>query len=88
MTHTPGPWGAVDGLGGWKDIFTKHGFRVAAAVEARDARLIAAAPELLEALERVVQEFNAQPHLDFSGVGNDYIQFEVPRIIAKAKGEA
>jgi len=47
-SHTPGPWTAID-----KDVYhcdTKCLNKVASAATGEDARLIASAPELLEAL--------------------------------------
>ena len=51
--HTPGPWMVCDGPVGYQHrIFNSNegGDTVCDVVKSRDARLIAAAPELLEAL--------------------------------------
>jgi hypothetical protein len=40
---------------------------------------------LRAALERAVEEFNSQPYLDFSGIGNDFIQVEIPRLLEETK---
>lgn len=47
--HTPGPWHA-EGDGDWFDAVDERGFAVAEAMTEPDARLIAAAPDLLAAL--------------------------------------
>ena len=54
-THTPGPWVASS------DIYAKDGdgsgiVRLAAGTSDADARLIASAPDLLEALKLVVED--------------------------------
>ena len=53
--HTPGPW-VVSSTG--RDIKTADGTVVVAYTYERDAHLIAAAPELLEACDRLVHHFN------------------------------
>lgn len=54
-THTPGPWKASKGPDGWA-VYAPHGevalvVEWSPAVDAADARLIAAAPDLLRALK-------------------------------------
>ena len=59
MTHTPGPWI----ISGWA-IRMSDGHRLASfdmMPDKDDARLIAAAPELLEALETFVSEADDPP---------------------------
>jgi hypothetical protein len=70
MTHTPGPWavgphpGNLAGID-WRTIVTNHGghFDAAYVGEAMlsDARLIAAAPELLAALQNIVMNDDGSP---------------------------
>jgi hypothetical protein len=88
-THTPGPWRA-DNNG---RIYTQEGLYVAAVGDApnrsgakRDeyARLIAAAPELLEALEAAAETIKA--------LDEDYdmhpVYIAARAAIAKARGES
>jgi hypothetical protein len=75
--HTPGPWIVM--RGGWTDEgfaqYELHGNRTSSI---SDARLIAAAPELLEVLEAAVRDSrNPSQWID-----------EARSAIAKAKGEA
>lgn len=54
--HTPGPWvvessGLVKGNGGLNDVALPYTYRDEPALTEANARLLAAAPELLEALE-------------------------------------
>jgi hypothetical protein len=65
--HTPGPWhiafGGMDG-DDFAVIGSKHSERAVCNLEPRDytqanARLIAAAPELLQALDEIVAEWDA-----------------------------
>ena len=90
--HTPGPWRVVDS---WTDhmvegqngeeIIWQDGPHNTPTINKANARLIAAAPELLEALEHMLQSFLITQSLD------DY-PIEAPcnkarAAIAKAKGE-
>lgn len=50
--HTPGPW-IVSGLG---TVYGENGDLVTTVFRGRDVTLIAAAPELLDALEGVISE--------------------------------
>lgn len=75
MSHTPGPW-------------TARGFvvetaerKVAYTILTEDARLIAAAPDLLAALERIA----AEP--EWGAVAAELIDI-ARAAVAKAKGEA
>jgi len=64
--HTPGPWQVCDYELGLKAISTpniKH--YIATEIDAADARLIAAAPDLLAALQSIAE---IGPSLDFVGV--------------------
>lgn len=95
--HTPRPWMAREvtssgfpGQSGWAIDFNEDQEQVVDYVyEAADAHLIAAAPELLEALERLKCE------LILSDVDMDYIEShfrpwlnKAEAAIAKARGEA
>ena len=84
--HTPGPW-YIDG-----PAITSHTYhRLDCIVENVDtlanAKLIAAAPELLEALEQVLIEYDevdlayGEPQSFTSAIN------EARRVIAKARGE-
>ena len=86
MTHTPGPWQcwtSPDGRDGKGWLIVKpetHDdgtFRHEA-----DARLIAAAPDLLEALESVLRLTKVQAVLESWELGT------LETLIAEAKGEA
>lgn len=91
--HTPGPWyihgdGGTTIVGGEGDCW-EH---ICSVTANEDARLIAAAPELLEALEHVLHRIEAI--FDADGVDRqdicedlDILGVDVFRAIAKAKGE-
>lgn len=86
MTHTPGPW-HVDGL----DKVRADKQLVARVAPWHhymeyNARLIAAAPALLEALEAITRKFYAVCD-DESGVDDDPIYLNAEAAIALAKGE-
>ena len=79
--HTPGPWVVSD--------LVRQSVEIGASVvrlpigkhDAADARLIAAAPDLLEALEAMVEDVDNNAPGTFSGVQ------KARTAIAKAKGE-
>lgn len=82
--HTPGPWtwtpGPADGYYGDTLRSPAKGYALAEASEGMtmaDTRLIAAAPELLEALRRLAHPMADDDDLDFAR-----------KIIAKAEGRA
>lgn len=95
--HTPGPWSVVDGH--YPSMREIHGpsFKINIVMSATDlnfqdylsrsadARLIAAAPDLLEALDGMLMEFNEK----MAGVTHDELAaiHAARRAIAKAKGE-
>jgi hypothetical protein len=68
-THTPGPWGIVDAESNAIDIINKGGLVVASITADEEvspedwtnARLMAAAPEMLEALCHVVKFADSEP---------------------------
>lgn len=62
MNHTPGPWIAQpdkDSLGGWAIGVKGKAIDEIAVCDERNARLIAAAPDLLAALQEVVDAADA-----------------------------
>lgn len=79
--HTPGPWACFD-----KHLIHANGYRVAtieSEAKHRDAntRLIAAAPELLAALEALLAELRSQ------GPQGDAVHLSMlSDVVAKAKG--
>ncbi len=80
-TYTPGPWTLLPDTSGW----TLHGGGGEVTTEAfdrsdGDANLISAAPELLEALEMILNETNA-------GTWDCLPVVNAKAAIAKAKGE-
>jgi len=87
--HTPGPWEVRDYELGLKAISTPNIKNyLATEIDAADARLIAAAPDLLAALENMVSHF---PHwaaqIDMKQIDRDAIGM-AREAIAKAKGAA
>lgn len=99
QTHTPGPWrvltrdrtskpdrfgrttdthevfiNGADGLGSIAKLYVGHD---------QDARLIAAAPELLEALQNWIQACDTGTHTDINKARE-----QARAAIARAKGEA
>lgn len=90
MKHTPGPWRKQGNLILGYDIgvsiakiFTKHipGELSGAAEESANARLIAAAPELLETIEQLLWSLSQDKATQYV-----WIQ-KTKAIIAKARGE-
>lgn len=93
--HTPGPWhvNAIDSMHGritgdetsegWDKLQINGANRTIASVyRSKDARLIAAAPALLAALERVDRAFERGRYPELQGIWTDAIN-----AIRKAKGE-
>lgn len=77
--HTPGPWIAQpdkDSFGGWAIGVEGKAIDEIAVCDERNARLIAAALELLEALQSLMHYFNS---------GNEY---PVEKAIIKADSDA
>ena len=85
MSHTPGPWSveAIYALlrfgrksgGSWDDIGEEHEFFP----DEDDANLIAAAPEMLEALEAMVEM------VEMNGLGKRYALDLAASAIRKAR---
>lgn len=98
MSHTKGPWrvsesrtsgfcivreGASDGaVVGCQDEYDHYG----AVFKAEDAQLIAAAPELLEALELLLYTRTQERHLQGLKPGESPLHDRCNAAIAKAKG--
>lgn len=85
--HTPGPWTATGHDGGMCVVVESKWGSVAKALpvgcevqEAANARLIAAAPELLEALEEIAEQ------LELEGPSCSDILAAARAAIAKARG--
>ena len=78
--HTPGPWEAVAVDAGHYVVWDSQGNVLGRRLYPEDARLIAAAPELLAALERVV--YDLEPYVTAS-----HLQ-PARAAIAKARGKA
>lgn len=96
--HTPGPWRYEAGRDGRPPYVirrTEGGFVVVGMTADRqeaDARLIAAAPELLEALQKLLDLQVAKKELEYldKGIGTktpNAAWLEARAAIAKAKGE-
>lgn len=87
--HTPGPWyfGIPSGTGnpfvqrGRSGGFTVVAFDVESAIA--DARLIAAAPELLEALKSAREELE---QIAMAEIGEPYNNLQINAAITKAEG--
>jgi hypothetical protein len=104
MTHTPGPWHNGNVLGNWWKIYDENGCFIASAndpspapnhkadgfdIAHANARLIAAAPDLLEALDRLVWECDTNNGYDSNLEGSEHDAIEAARAaIAKAKGQS
>lgn len=92
--HTPGPW-VIETYHGSLFKICKPDFKIGDEVAHRleaDARLIAAAPELLGWLEAVVRQMEYQ-HSSGSIVSNDFTGLmgmvpQLKKVIAKATGGA
>ena len=83
---TPGPWRFNADEENDCTIWHKNHICVAQRARANDARLIAAAPEMYEALEKIKY---ALENLGGGLPNNDFLEpyFLAKRAIAKAKGE-
>lgn len=97
MTYTPGPWRVIEKVG--FSVYPEDSpVYIAFMNNARsnceaNANLMAAAPEMLEALERIrgILKDNPNVRVQAKDIGNDLavaLNFErVDKAIAKAKGE-
>ena len=57
--HSPGPYHAAHAGGQWYTLYNADGYRIGAVRGAATANLIAAAPELLEALKHLAHNAKA-----------------------------
>lgn len=93
-THTPGPWNMIEGMPmhdgrSFHVTGPEHHIRVANDLMRHDAALIAAAPELLEALKEVVPALKLQNENQPLNGKYDYVRDllnGVNQAIAKAEG--
>jgi hypothetical protein len=82
MSHTPGLW-KYDDNEGFGFIVSSHSgtiCQIASCDEEADARLIAAAPEMLEALRAILRNGTTMPMTEFD-VAN------IKHVIGKAEGQ-
>lgn len=87
--HTPGPWSFRGCDGGWAIDFNEDQEQVVDYVyEEADARLIAAAPELLEALEDLANDYAERFDMDSQSTnpGMKVVVENARAAIAKARG--
>lgn len=87
--HTPGPWSFRGCEGGWAIDFNEDQEQVVDYVyEEADARLIAAAPELLEALEDIANDYAERFDMDSQSTnpGMKVVVENARAAIAKARG--
>lgn len=87
--HTPGPWSFRGCDGGWAIDFNEDQEQVVDYVyEEADARLIAAAPELLEALEDIANDYAERFDMDSQSTnpGMKVVVENARAAIAKARG--
>lgn len=80
--HTPAPW--ITGEASWNDDgdarYTPHGIKE---LNAADARLIASAPELLDALENLCNHFDPEEQTMLLRIRLRHAK----RVIDKVRGE-
>jgi hypothetical protein len=94
QTHTEGPWHIGGNPDSSKTVYCDtHAIADCYGIYSlQNARLIAAAPELLEALQMVegwlVDYVQTKPHLDNYQEGSQPTLREVSAAIAKTRGEA
>jgi predicted metal-binding protein len=90
--HTPGPWIArrmacqSDSHTFNSEVVTTEGECVVSLVRKADSQLIAAAPDMLEALELALIALGDEPHCDYGNCDDDCIACRIESAIAKAKG--
>jgi len=84
--HTPGPW-STDGT---KSFYVlRNGDFVANASTAANARLIAAAPQMLEALRAALEAMgDTYDARDAEGTEGEHLRDQIAEAIAAATGEA
>lgn len=83
MSFTPGPWSSKANQSGGRLLIREGCIQeFLQIVPSEDAHLIAAAPDLLEALEAM------QEMVLTNGWGRDYVMLITAAAIAKARGES
>jgi hypothetical protein len=95
MTHTSGPWTVIEKCEGTQVIVSGPEDWVGVALVYGDtdeeaeanARLIAAAPELLDAIELAYDLLNTMTTSEYSRGGDANVRHVLRTAIAKAKGE-
>lgn len=90
MKHTPGPWKIKKDLGGYLDLFGEDGDKILISKfrlinQEANAALIAAVPELLEALELFLPMTKPGAWIEREAL--EFIHTTCKVLIAKAKGE-
>jgi hypothetical protein len=90
MKHTQGPWYAKNSAGNYQGLVIAEdsGATIAVTYDVKDMHLVAAAPELLEALRQIEAQLSTHPEAE---EGNSKVHFAMHKArtaIAKAKGEA
>ncbi len=88
--HTKGPWYMNEHISGWSSVIAPNGYAVCDLTDCDNdkdnARLIAAAPELLEALE-MVRDADNDCHLDGLPTIPSIARAKIDAAIAKARGD-
>lgn len=94
MNHSPAPWAIVDSVPcseiGYRAILDADGFTICdpSPMGESNSRLISAAPDLLEALEKMLREHDAL-QLAENRTGDRWLAATVARLaIRKARGQA
>jgi len=91
--HTPGPWKAIISENVANVVCAENGIGVARVIDDDDARLIAAAPQMLEALEACAAywHYKRSPgipeHSELVSLSAEQAQKLIRAAIAAAKGE-
>lgn len=83
--HSPGPWRQLDCAGAPFRIETSEGYDVASCEYPADARLIVAAPELLEALKAVLRK--TEEYVEMEGSCPDIDWDVCNSLIRRIEGE-
>lgn len=85
LNYTPGPWYVANNSNDSQGLVISEttGQNIAVSYDVKDATLIAAAPELLEALMRIANDW---PH-ETPALPAEHVRKIARRAIQKAKGE-
>jgi len=90
-THTPGPWYFKVQSGPHQQgliISENDGRNIAATYDSKDARLIAAAPQMLEALRAALEAMgDTYDARDAAGTEGEQLHNQITEAIAAATGE-